>query len=75
MAEYLRKDTLAPVMGGGLLSEKVGVERLVEALQCCMWSSMRKIQVGPSEQKGLMEELARAERDKEAYHKQQERNE
>jgi len=54
--EYLREDLTrksetkgyAPMLDGGpagsLLSgvEKVGIERLIESLQCCMWSSMIK---------------------------------
>jgi hypothetical protein len=32
---------------GGLLGgdEKVGIERLIEAMHCCMWSNMKKKKV------------------------------
>ena len=52
--EYISQDlsqenndkTQWSVSGQGLLdsgNEKYGVERLHEALQCCMWSNMRKV--------------------------------
>jgi hypothetical protein len=55
--EYIREDLsvtgVAPVVSGApagsLLSgeEKVGVARLVESLQCCMWSNMIKKPIAP----------------------------
>jgi hypothetical protein len=59
--EYLREDlSKIDPMGaargagraGSLLSgdEKVGVERLIESLECCMWSSMLKKKVVPQPQ-------------------------
>lgn len=50
--EYIREDLtkrdqtqkLEGTVAGSLLGgdEKVGIERLIESLQCCMWSSMIK---------------------------------
>ena len=59
--EYLREDlskidTKGAARGAGragsLLGgdEKVGVERLIESLECCMWSSMLKKKVVPQPQ-------------------------
>jgi hypothetical protein len=55
--EYLKEDLSVHTpdtngyqsMAGGLLGgeDKVGVARLIEALQCCMWTSMLKKKVPP----------------------------